>query len=95
MSEKKEIKKISKREEIEQNYDEDYGLIFFDGLDDAIVGVVEKFGNDMAVLYSKKGIIDILMKDDMTHEDALEYFYYNIIGGYLGETTPVFLDDLY
>ena len=28
----------------------------------------------------------------MTEEDALEYYYYNIIGGYLGEQGALFLD---
>ena len=27
----------------------------------------------------------------MSEEDALEHFYYNMIGSYVGESTPVFL----
>ena len=28
---------------------------------------------------------------DMSEEDALEHFDYNIAGSYVGETTPIFL----
>lgn len=29
----------------------------------------------------------------MTEEEAIEYFEYNILGSYMGENTPVFLED--
>ena len=28
----------------------------------------------------------------MNYEDASEYFEYNIVGAYVGENTPIFLD---
>jgi hypothetical protein len=31
------------------------------------------------------------MEDDMTWEEAEEYYNYNIVGAYMGENTPVFL----
>jgi hypothetical protein len=37
--------------------------------------------------------IDILMKrDDMTEEEAVEYFEFNVTGSYVGENTPVFVE---
>jgi len=38
--------------------------------------------------------IDILISEDMTEEDALEYFYYNVSGAYVGEKTPIWCDDM-
>jgi hypothetical protein len=29
--------------------------------------------------------------DEMEEEDALEYFYYNMMGAYVGKNTPCFL----
>ena len=40
-------------------------------------------------------IIKILKKrDGMSEDEALEYFYYNIKGSYMGEGTPLFFDDI-
>ena len=61
-----------------------------DGFDEAIIGTVERFGDSEAiVLYDKEKVIQILMKE-MSREEAEEYFYYNIIGAYVGEGTPAF-----
>lgn len=87
------LKKLSKRKEIENDYI-DHELIFYDEFDDAIVGVVERFGGNFSVLYSKDKVFEILMSEGLEFTDALEHFEYNIIGGYLGDATPVFLDDL-
>jgi len=68
------------------------GAIILDGLDDAIVGVVEEFGNGRRVLYSTDKIIDLLMeRDGMTDEEAIEFFEFNIIGSYNGEGMPIFV----
>jgi hypothetical protein len=61
-----------------------------DGFDDAILGVDE---STMRLIYSISKCIDILM-EDMSDEDALEHFYYNVSGSYMGEQTPIWCDDL-
>lgn len=70
----------------------DESAIFFEGFDDAIVGSGYKF-HSFSVVYSKRKIIEILCKD-MDYDEALEYFDFNISGGYLGENTPFIIDDL-
>jgi hypothetical protein len=68
------------------------GAIILDGLDDAIIGIVEEFGNGRRILYSKHKILTILCERDlMTMSEAEEFFDYNIIGLYAGEQNPVFL----
>ena len=68
------------------------GAIILDGLDDAIVGVTEEFGNGRRVLYSADKILNILMeRDGMTWHEALEFYHYNILGLHAGEQNPVFL----
>jgi len=58
--------------------------------DSAIIGVADRIGMETVVAYDKDAIMLILMRD-MTEEDALEYFDYNIVGAYVGDKTPVFI----
>jgi len=30
--------------------------------------------------------------DEMTYEDALDHFHYNVLGSYVGEKTPAFAE---
>jgi hypothetical protein len=63
-----------------------------DGFDDCVIGLAYQF-NQPLVIYSKQKIITQLMKD-MSEEDALEYFDFNIAGAYMGDSTPLFMEDL-
>ena len=65
-----------------------------DGFDDAILGLVTDFNAEPRIAYSKIKCIEILMKrDDMDYEEALEFFDYNVSGAYVGEQTPIWVDD--
>jgi len=66
------------------------GAILLTGFDDCIVGITEEFGGDTRILYSRDKIIEKLM-EDMSEEEAYEYYDYNIIGGSFGERNPIFL----
>ena len=69
------------------------GAILLDGLESAIIGIVEEFGNGRRILYSKQIILDILQERDlMTMGEAEEFYDYNIIGLHAGEQNAVFLD---
>jgi hypothetical protein len=69
------------------------GAVLLTGLEDAIIGIVEEFGNGKRVLYSKDKIIQKLcLQDGMTLEEAHEYYDYNILGLHAGEQNAVFLD---
>lgn len=79
-------------EELIHEYAE--GAILLDGLEEAIIGIVEEFGAGPRILYSTSKIVSILQESGMMDEgESLEYFYYNIVGGYFGEQNPVFLSD--
>ena len=71
-----------------EQYD-DQTFLTADGFDEAIIGVEE---TTMRLIYSVSKCISILMKD-MTEEDALDYFYFNVSGGYVGEKTPIWCSD--
>jgi len=63
-----------------------------DGFDDCVIGLAYQF-NQPLVIYSKQKIITQLMKD-MSGEEALEYFDFNMAGAYMGDSTPLFMEDL-
>jgi hypothetical protein len=76
---------------MEQNPEDEF--LKADGLDEAIIGYDDQSGR---LIYSMSKIIDILIIDDgMTEEDALEHYYYNIHGGYVGEKTPIWCNDYF
>ena len=68
----------------------DEELLFVDGHDNAITGVAQRF-NDFFVVYDQSLVISNLMKDDMTYDEAIDFFHFNISGAYVGNSTPAFL----
>jgi hypothetical protein len=46
----------------------------------------------MRLIYSVSKCIEILSQD-MSEEDALEHFYYNVSGSYVGDKTPIWCID--
>ena len=62
-----------------------------DGFDEAIIGVdINKF----ILIYSIRKCLEIL-QEDMSYEDALEYFNYNVSCAYVGDKTPIWCYDLF
>jgi len=66
-------------------------MLIMDGYDDCIVGVVERFGQPPIVCYDRDKVIKAHMKDGMDYEEAEEFFEFNQIGAWLGESTPCFI----
>ena len=67
-------------------------MLFADGLDDAIIGICP---NSLKIVYSREMVIRCLIKDDeMSEEDAIEYAEYNTFAAYVGERTPIWVEDL-
>ena len=46
----------------------------------------------LRVVYSADKIIEIL-SEEMTHEEAEEFYEYNILGAYMGEMTPIYVSE--
>ena len=66
-------------------------ILTMDGYDHCIVGVVEQFGRPPIACYDKQRVLDELMTDGMSEEDAEEFWEFNQIGAYVGEATPCFI----
>lgn len=85
-------------------FPDDHGIILYDGFDEALVGFGASFHNLPCAIYNYEKCIDLIMKNDsacefqesdesdfITYDDAVEYFEFNVIGGYVGEQTPIFM----
>ena len=69
---------------------EQHECLIADGFDEALIGI--SHGAVPKAVYDIDQIIDILCRDDdMTREDAIEHFEFNIGGSYVGEKTPLFV----
>lgn len=56
-----------------------------DGFDEAVIGVDY---HSRRLIYSIDKCIEILCRD-MIIDDAIEHFYYNVAGSYVGDKTPI------
>jgi hypothetical protein len=77
----------SKLDQILELYPDDT-FVIADGFDDAIIGVDD---NNLKIVYNIDEVINILMREGMTDEEAIEYYEYNIASSYVGENTPSFI----
>ena len=67
-------------------------MLKVDGFDEAIIGTASRCGSPDILAYNVDKIIEIIVrKDGMAIDDAWEYFEYNILSSYMGETTPIFI----
>lgn len=80
----------SKKDLIIELYSDTDDVVFADGFDDAIIGFEP---NLWRVVYSRSMVIEILMRDGMTEEEAVEYAEYNTFGAYIGDKTPLWVED--
>ena len=70
------------------------GAVLLDGLESAIIGIVEDFGSPgRKMLYSKQRILNILQERDlMTMVEVEEFYDYNILALHANKENAVFLD---
>tara|TARA_R110000868_G_scaffold403407_1_gene680611 strand:+ start:160 stop:420 length:261 start_codon:yes stop_codon:yes gene_type:complete len=66
-------------------------FLIADGFNDAVIGYEQ---SSMRLIYSTIECIRILQAEGMTYEDALDHFYYNVEGSYVGDQTPIWCNDL-
>ena len=78
---------------IKRHMGDDEKILLADGLENAFIAIGRQFTHPVAI-YSYRKTIKILMRDHgMDREEAIEYFDYNIAGAFVGDQTPVFLQD--
>lgn len=75
---------------IENCLHDDEQILLADGFEDAFVGIGRQFGKPVAI-YDRSKCIEILM-ENMSEDEAEEYFSFNVEGAFVGEKTPIFLE---
>ena len=65
-------------------------MLKWDGFDNAIIGVGERNNTDSMIVYDYDKRVKVLVtRDDMSYEEAEEYIDFNIVGAWIGDTTPI------
>jgi hypothetical protein len=64
-------------------------FLTIEGFNEAIIGIDTE---TMRLIYSESKCIELLCKD-MSEEEAVEYYHFNIKGAYMGEKTPIYCTD--
>jgi hypothetical protein len=88
------------RELILEHYGDSNDILFADGFDDCIIGFEP---NLWKVVYSRNLCIKLMtdeLKDieegnnlPILEEEAIEYLEYNTFGAYMGDKTPIWVED--
>jgi hypothetical protein len=66
--------------------------LFADGFEDCIVGQFTRCGKPTVIVYdAEKCINKLIDRDKMSFEEASDFFEYNVLGAWMGEGTPAFM----
>jgi hypothetical protein len=70
---------------------EEEDCLLADGFEMALIGIT--CGIEPVAVYDINKMTKILVsRDEMTEEDAIEYLQFNVIGAFVGEKTPIYID---
>jgi len=61
-----------------------------DGFEDALVGCT--YGANVVAVYDINKMIEILVEEGIEYDDAVEFLDYNVVGAYVGEKTPQYIN---
>lgn len=65
-----------------------------DGFEKALIGTGRRCGQPDIKVYSIPRALAILMGDqELSYDEAVEHLEYNVIGSWVGEETPIWVDD--
>ena len=66
-------------------------ILVMEEFEEALVGICTRFGQEPIAIYDREKIIELLVAQGEDEESAIEWFEFNIIGGWVGPYTPAFL----
>ena len=78
--------------------DENPEALLYDDMDEALIGIYrgdlarQDMREDSIAVYSYVTYIEVLSRN-MSEEEAVEYFDFNVAGGYIGKYQPMIIDD--
>ena len=67
-------------------------MLLADGFNDAVIGMGERAGQPVIVVYDFDKCVAILCeRDNMSIDEAVDFMYYNVVGSWMGDETPIFM----
>jgi hypothetical protein len=69
----------------------DEKVLLADGLEAAFIGIGSQQYVQFAVYDEAKVLALYVERDEMTPEEAREFYEFNVVGAYVGDRTPVFV----
>ena len=75
---------------------EDMGesALLMDGFENAFIGFSQRINEPVLAVYSRVKMAEVLMtRDGMTYDEAEEFIEYNCVGAWVGEQTPIIVND--
>lgn len=73
--------------------DDNPEALFADGFDSAIIGIARRCGQPSLIAYSYDKAVAHLISEGMSYEDAVEWMEFNVVGAWMGQNTPVWIQD--
>lgn len=66
-------------------------MLIADGFDEALIGVGVRCAQPDIAVYSYEKAVQVLMMQGLSDTDALEHMEFNVVGGWVGDETPMFV----
>lgn len=67
-------------------------LLLANGFEDALIGTGERCGQPTVAVYDREKCIEVLQGQGMSYDEAQEYFDFNVVGAWVGDQTPLFVN---
>lgn len=68
-------------------------IMLCEGLDRAFLGLTREWSGHVRAVYDYDRAVKVFMdRDGMTHEEATEWMDFNVVGAFVGEATPLWLN---
>ena len=63
-------------------------ILVMDEFEDALLGYISRPAQEPFAVYSETKVVDILVKDGLSPDEAREHIDFNVNGGWVGPSTP-------
>lgn len=82
------------RQQISDMFEEmEESVLLMDGFEEAFIGHSQRINEPVLAVYSRAKMVEVLMRDGMSYDEADEYIEFNCIGAWVGERTPIIVND--
>jgi hypothetical protein len=88
------VKEITRQEISDMFEDMGESALLMDGFENAFIGFSQRINEPVLAVYSRVKMAEVLMsRDGMTYDEAEEFIEYNCVGAWVGEQTPIIVND--